>query len=130
MRGCGSRHSFRLTASKRASSHMSSGDTQPARLRGTRRSRRSTSIAAAAVAGDVGIEGPVLDGGDLPRDSAALRRLLAEHAVIGRISPADKKRVVETLAADGGYVAMVGDGVNDVPALKSARLAIAQGNGS
>jgi cation-transporting P-type ATPase E len=84
----------------------------------------------AAVASDVGIEGPVLDGRDLPRDPAALRRLLAEHAVIGRISPEDKKRVVETLAADGRYVAMVGDGVNDVPALKAARLAIAQGNGS
>jgi cation-transporting ATPase E len=84
----------------------------------------------AAVASDVGVEGPVLDGRDLPRDPSALRRLLAEHAVIGRISPEDKKRVVETLAADGRYVAMVGDGVNDVPALKAARLAIAQGNGS
>jgi magnesium-transporting ATPase (P-type) len=50
--------------------------------------------------------------------------------VIGRISPEDKKRVVEALAADGRYVAMIGDGVNDVPALKAARLAIAQGNGS
>ncbi len=84
----------------------------------------------AAVASDVGIDGPVLDGRELPRDPSALRRLLAEHAVIGRISPEDKKRVVETLAADGRYVAMIGDGVNDVPALKAARLAIAQGNGS
>ena len=84
----------------------------------------------AAVAADVGIEGPALDGRDLPRDPAALRRLLERHAVIGRISPEDKKRVVEALAAGGFYVAMVGDGVNDVPALKAARLAIAQGNGS
>ena len=83
-----------------------------------------------AVAADVGIEGTVLDGRDLPRDPAELRRLLGEHAVIGRISPEDKQRVVETLAADGRYVAMVGDGVNDVPALKAARLAIAPGNGS
>jgi cation-transporting ATPase E len=84
----------------------------------------------AAVAADVGIEGPALDGRDLPHDPAALRRLLAQHAVIGRISPEEKKRVVETLTAGGLYVAMVGDGVNDVPALKAARLAIAQGNGS
>jgi cation-transporting P-type ATPase E len=84
----------------------------------------------AAVAADVGIEGPALDGRDLPRDPAGLRRLLEEHTVIGRISPEDKKRVVEALAADGSYVAMVGDGVNDVPALKAARLAIAPGNGS
>jgi magnesium-transporting ATPase (P-type) len=37
---------------------------------------------------------------------------------------------VERLRADGRYVAMIGDGVNDVPALKASRLAIAQGSGS
>jgi cation-transporting ATPase E len=85
----------------------------------------------AAVAADAGIDvGVPIDGRELPHDAAALRRLLSEHSVIGRISPEDKKRVVETLAADGRYVAMIGDGVNDVPALKAARLAIAQGNGS
>jgi cation-transporting ATPase E len=85
----------------------------------------------AAVAADAGINGgPPLDGRELPPDAAGLRRLLDEHAVIGRIAPEDKKRVIEALAGDGRYVAMVGDGVNDVPALKAARLAIAQGNGS
>jgi cation-transporting P-type ATPase E len=85
----------------------------------------------AAVAADAGIEaGTPLDGRELPRDPGALRRLLDEHAVIGRIAPEDKKRVIEALAADGRYVAMVGDGVNDVPALKAARLAIAQGSGA
>jgi cation-transporting P-type ATPase E len=85
----------------------------------------------AAVAADAGIEGgPPVDGRDLPRDQAALRRLIEERPVVGRISPEDKQRVVEALAAGGRYVAMIGDGVNDVPALKAARLAIAQGNGS
>jgi cation-transporting P-type ATPase E len=85
----------------------------------------------AAVAASAGINGgPPLDGRELPPDAAGLRRLLDEHAVIGRIAPEDKKRVIEALAADGRYVAMVGDGVNDVPALKAARLAIAQGTGS
>ena len=65
-----------------------------------------------------------------PRDPASLRRLLDDHAVIGRIAPEDKRRVVEALTAGGRYVAMIGDGVNDVPALKAARLAIAQGSGS
>ncbi len=85
----------------------------------------------AAVAADAGIDvGVPIDGRELPRDASSLRRLLSENSVIGRISPEDKKRVVEALAADGRYVAMVGDGVNDVPALKAVRLAIAQGNGS
>ena len=51
-------------------------------------------------------------------------------AVVGRISPDDKRRFVQALADAGRYVAMVGDGVNDVPALKASRLAIAQGTGT
>jgi cation-transporting ATPase E len=51
-------------------------------------------------------------------------------SVIGRISPEGKRRVVEALRDSGRYVAMVGDGVNDVPALKAARLGIAQGSGA
>jgi cation-transporting P-type ATPase E len=85
----------------------------------------------AAVAADAGITAGIpLDGTELPHDEAALRKLLAEHTVIGRVSPDDKKRLVEALDADGRYVAMIGDGVNDVPALKAARLAIAQGSGT
>ena len=51
-------------------------------------------------------------------------------AVVGRISPEGKKAVVEALRDSGRYVAMVGDGVNDVPALKASRLAIAPGSGT
>jgi cation-transporting P-type ATPase E len=50
--------------------------------------------------------------------------------VVGRISPEGKRRFVEALRERGRYVAMVGDGVNDVPALKAARLGIAQGSGA
>ena len=59
-----------------------------------------------------------------------MRRVLLTASVIGRISPEGKQRVIEALRDGGQYVAMVGDGVNDVPALKAARLAIAQGTGS
>jgi cation-transporting ATPase E len=52
------------------------------------------------------------------------------ETVMGRVSPDRKREVVEQLAREGRYVAMVGDGVNDVPALKAARLAIAQGTGT
>jgi cation-transporting P-type ATPase E len=84
----------------------------------------------AAIAADAGIGGDAVDGSSLPEDPVALRELVASHDVFGRITPKDKRRVVEALRADGCYVAMVGDGVNDVPALKAARLAIAQGTGT
>jgi magnesium-transporting ATPase (P-type) len=85
----------------------------------------------AAIAADAGIDtGAALDGRRLPDDAEELRRLAVEASVVGRISPEGKKRVVEALTASGRYVAMVGDGVNDVPALKAARLAIAQGTGA
>ena len=85
----------------------------------------------AAIARDVGIPGgePV-DGDDLPEEVDELRRAVLASAVVGRISPQGKRRVIEALRAGGRYVAMVGDGVNDVPALKAARLAIAQGTGT
>jgi P-type E1-E2 ATPase len=86
----------------------------------------------AAIAEDAGIpmNGPPLDGRQLPEDAHELRRAVLSAGVIGRISPEGKRRVVETLGDAGHYVAMVGDGVNDVPALKAARLGIAQGSGS
>ncbi|HUK45293.1 MAG TPA: HAD-IC family P-type ATPase [Gaiellaceae bacterium] len=83
-----------------------------------------------SIAHDAGIEGGSYDASRLPEDPAELTRVARENAVLGRISPEGKRRVVEALRASGRYVAMVGDGVNDVPALKAARLGIAQGSGS
>jgi len=87
---------------------------------------------AAAIAADAGIpmEWPPVDGRELPDDPAELQELALRASVVGRISPEGKRRFVEALHDAGHYVAMVGDGVNDVPALKAARLAIAQGSGS
>ncbi len=83
-----------------------------------------------SIARDAGIavEEP-LDGGALPAGGRLADVALAA-TVIGRISPEGKRAVVEALAGRGRYVAMVGDGVNDVPALKAARLGIAQGSGA
>ncbi len=89
-------------------------------------------VTVGAIAGDAGIAAGMtpIDGRALPADEAELAALVGQGSVIGRISPEDKRRVIEALVADGRYVGMVGDGVNDVPALKAARLALAQGTGT
>jgi cation-transporting P-type ATPase E len=87
---------------------------------------------AGAIARDAGVPGsaPALDGEALPSQPGALRNAVLSAPAVGRISPEGKRAVVDALAGAGRYVAMVGDGVNDVPALKEARLAIAQGSGT
>jgi cation-transporting P-type ATPase E len=87
---------------------------------------------AGAIAHDAGVPGaaPPLDGESLPTDPGALREAILAAPAVGRISPDGKRAVVDALDGAGRYVAMVGDGVNDVPALKEARLAVAQGSGA
>ncbi|MBS1880099.1 MAG: HAD-IC family P-type ATPase [Actinobacteria bacterium] len=84
-----------------------------------------------AIARDAGIPGSAapLDGGELPEDPAALREAVLAAPAVGRISPEGKSAVVEALHEGGRFVGMIGDGVNDVPALKRSQLAIAQGSG-
>jgi cation-transporting ATPase E len=78
-----------------------------------------------------GVELRILSGDDQATVEAIAGDAGIEPAhVHGRVSPEEKRRFIEKLRDEGRYVAMVGDGVNDVPALKSARLAIAQGTGS
>ena len=85
----------------------------------------------AAIARDVGIPvAGVREGACIPQDPEGRRRFAVEATVVGRISPEGKQAIVQALRAQGRYVAMVGDGINDVPALKSSRLAIAQGSGT
>ena len=85
----------------------------------------------AAIARDVGISaGDASDGEAIPTSSTELAEFAARVGVVGRISPEGKQSVVRALTDQGRYVAMVGDGVNDVPALKASRLAIAQGSGT
>ena len=56
--------------------------------------------------------------------------MAAAHAIFARVSPEQKQALVRGLGRRGRYIAMVGDGVNDVPAMKAARIAVALGSGS
>ncbi|HET7574119.1 MAG TPA: HAD-IC family P-type ATPase [Solirubrobacterales bacterium] len=85
-----------------------------------------------AVAQAVGVprEAGVIEGGELPEDPEGLAEAAGRNTVFCRIRPEQKKALVAALAASGRYTAMIGDGVNDVPALKQARLAVAMGSGA
>ena len=73
----------------------------------------------------------VVSGPELEAMDEARFRLAAERtAIFGRITPELKERLVGTFRDQGHYVAMTGDGVNDVLSLKRSNLAIAMGSGS
>ena len=88
----------------------------------------------AYIAQEAGLEGArhaAVNGPDLATiDDAALGELVERSAVAGRVEPALKARIIGALRARGGYVAMVGDGVNDILGLKSANLGVAMESGS
>lgn len=86
----------------------------------------------AAVARQVGVPGAdaPFDCRELPTDQDTLADVMESRSVFGRASPDGKRLMLAALQGRGHVVAMTGDGVNDVLALKQADIGIAMGSGS
>ncbi|NNN36747.1 cation-translocating P-type ATPase [Streptomyces sp. S3(2020)] len=87
-------------------------------------------VSVGAVAAKLGLTGATVDARTLPADKEGMARALDEGTVFGRVTPQQKRDMVGALQSHGHTVAMTGDGVNDVLALKDADIGVSMGSGS
>lgn len=89
-------------------------------------------LTVSVVGGRAGLKGAekYVDARELPEDVQKLRREVGKYTVFGRVSPEKKQSIVKAFEEEGLVTGMVGDGVNDVLALKDADCGIAMASGS
>lgn len=89
-------------------------------------------VTVSQIAGKAGLEGAdkYLDARNLPEDFEELREVVEKYAVFGRVRPEQKQNIIKACQVNGKVAGMVGDGVNDVLALKDADCGIAMAAGS
>ncbi|GAA3980942.1 MULTISPECIES: HAD-IC family P-type ATPase [Streptomyces] len=87
-------------------------------------------VSVGAVASKLGLTGTTIDARRLPTDRDGMATALDDGTVFGRVTPQQKRDMVGALQSHGHTVAMTGDGVNDVLALKDADIGVAMGSGS
>jgi calcium-translocating P-type ATPase len=91
---------------------------------------------ALAISRQLGIaedESQVITGSQLPKSEIVDEnwwQAIKDKTVFARVSPIQKMMITSTLSANGHFVAVTGDGVNDVPALKRAHIGVAMGTGT
>lgn len=84
----------------------------------------------AAIAKDVGVTGKAMISADIPEDMAELQEVVKETSIFGRVTPPQKRNIIQALQNNGHTTCMVGDGINDILALKQSDCAIAFASGS